>query len=115
MAFYRVSRPTGPDQDAARFAPRGTGDLEVSWGQLLESAGPGPASLTAQGNSYTFTIVDSGNLIAADIEARIATCAHYVIDLISHYVAWQGTLDFTVNIHPKSESPYPDVDGIATA
>ena len=68
-----------------------------------EAQGPlddlAPAAI-ARGNSYTFNILDSGNLISADLEASITECALYVIDLVSRYVAWEGTMDFVVDIRP---------------
>ena len=109
MAHSRAGRLPGfrqPGNDEA--------DVQVDWGRLLaiNSATPDPVALTAQGNSYSFTLTDTNNLITADVEAKIAVCANYVIDLISHYVSWQGMLDFAVNIRPASESPYPQIDGI---
>ena len=72
----------------------------------------GPAAAFAHGNSYTFAIVDAGDLISSAIEAQIRIGAEYVIDLISRYLAWQGTVDFVVEIKPDSQSPYPEVNGI---
>ena len=66
----------------------------------------------ANGNAFTFAIVDTGDLITSSVEAQIRTCAEYVIDLISRYVGWKGTIDFVVEIKPASQSPYPAVNGI---
>jgi Ca2+-binding RTX toxin-like protein len=79
---------------------------------LGRAATPGPLALGPPGNLYTFTLTDSGNLVSAAIEAQITANAHYVIDLVSRYVSWQGTLDFVVDIQPASQSPYPAVNGI---
>ncbi|HST37658.1 MAG TPA: hypothetical protein VLK25_13645, partial [Allosphingosinicella sp.] len=111
MAYWQTSRPVGLAQ-ARGFGMADSEPVQIGWDRLFAPVSPGPPALIAQGNSYTFTLTDANNLIGADIEAKIALCANYVIDLISHYVSWQGTLDFTVVIRPGGESPYPQADGI---
>jgi hypothetical protein len=69
-----------------------------------------PAALS--GNAYTFTVLDPGNLISSTIEAQITIDANYVIGLISHYLAWQGTMDFAVEIKPASELTFSDANGL---
>lgn len=63
-------------------------------------------------NSYTFQVIDTNDLISSAIEAEIAKCAQYVIGLISHYLDWQGTLDFAINIRPASELTFSDANGL---
>lgn len=81
-------------------------------GHDLLAATIGRADANAHGNSYTFAIADPGDLITSAIEAQIRVGAEYVIDLISRYVSWQGTMDFIVEIKPDSQSPYPEINGI---
>ncbi len=105
---------------ARKFAVTRAGDDPVPSGAaadafnrgLLDARAAGPLALGQPGNLYTFALVDSQNLISASVEAQITACANYVIGLVSHYLSWQGTLDFVVDIRPDSQSPYPDADGI---
>ena len=112
MTCFQTSRAIGWTGDRPFGPAAGEIDVQVIWQRLFAPVSPDPAALIAQGNSYTFTLTDTNDLIAADIEAQITACANYVIDLISHYISWQGTMDFAVDIRPKAESPYPDADGI---
>ena len=63
-------------------------------------------------NSYTFQIIDPGNLVSAAMEASIAVDAQYVIGLVSRYISWNGILDFAVEIRPGSELTWSDADGL---
>lgn len=67
---------------------------------------------TVAGNAYTFAVLDPGNLISSTMEAQIAVDATYVIGLISHYLAWRGTMDFVVEIKPASELTFSDANGL---
>ncbi len=72
----------------------------------------GATSLGPQGNAYTFSILDPGNLVSSAIEAQIQTDAQYVIGLISRYLTWQGTMDFAIEIRPASANPYTGTNGL---
>ena len=63
-------------------------------------------------SNYTFTIVDTNNLLSADIKAKIKTDVTFAIETIRRYVDWKGVLDFQVQIKAGTESPYPNADGI---
>jgi Ca2+-binding RTX toxin-like protein len=63
-------------------------------------------------NSYTFSVLDAGDLVTATVEAEIARCAQYVIDLVGRYLDWKGTLDFVVEIRPAAELTWSDADGL---
>jgi hypothetical protein len=69
-----------------------------------------PAAIA--GNAYTFAVLDPGDLISSTIEAQIGVDANYVIGLISHYLAWQGTMDFVVEIRPAAELTFSDANGL---
>src|SRR5207253_4139208 len=112
MSYSRRLPLIRPEQDRGPGTLEGEADTQISWHRALANAAAGPVALVAQGNNYTFTLSDTNNLITADIEAKITANAHYVIDLISHYVSWQGVIDFIVNVRPGSESTYPAADGI---
>ena len=63
------------------------------------------------GNAFTFSVDDRDGLITAEVEQQIETCALYVISLVSRHLEWEGTLDFTVEIRPHSETPFFDENG----
>jgi len=63
-------------------------------------------------NAYTFSVVDTSDLVSASIEAQIEACAEYVISLVAQYIAWQGMIDFVVNVRPASELTWSDADGL---
>jgi len=63
-------------------------------------------------SDYTFTIVDSKNLLSADIKAKIKTDVTFAIETIRRYIDWKGVIDFQVQIKAGTESPYPNADGI---
>ena len=63
-------------------------------------------------NSYTFQILDSNNLVSAAIEASIAVDAQYVIDLVSRYIGWNGTMDFAIEIRSGYELTWSNADGL---
>ena len=92
--------PSGSDHDALFHGPAAQA--------LLRAAQPA----TVAGNSYTFAVLDPGNLISSTIEAQISVDANYVIGLISHYLAWQGTMDFVVEIKPASALTFSDANGL---
>jgi Peptidase M10 serralysin C terminal len=103
-----VQRP----QDGA-WPTKADAALDGAVGRALAAApAPAPAALSAHGSLYTFTIRDPDNLVSASIEAQITTGALYTIDLIGRYVAWQGTLDFVVEIKPASALTWSDADGL---
>jgi Ca2+-binding RTX toxin-like protein len=63
-------------------------------------------------NSYTFQIFDPQDLVSASIEASLGNCAQYVIGLIGRYIAWQGVLDFVIEIRPAQDLTWSDADGL---
>ncbi|HEU0097981.1 MAG TPA: calcium-binding protein, partial [Allosphingosinicella sp.] len=63
-------------------------------------------------NSYTFQILDADNLVSAALETSIAIDAYYVINLVSRYIGWNGTMDFAVRIRPGHELTWSDADGL---
>ena len=64
--------------------------------------------------SYTIAINDPENLIDQETEARLFRAATFVIERISAYVHWEGTMDLEVRIRENSELPgaYADIDGL---
>ena len=63
-------------------------------------------------NNFTFQVIDRNDLVSTATETAIAKCALYVIELLSRYVDWLGTIDFVVDIRPASELTWSDADGL---
>jgi Ca2+-binding RTX toxin-like protein len=63
-------------------------------------------------NEFSFRVLDLDDLVSASVEAAITRNALYVIELLSRYLDWKGTLDFVVEIRPRSELTWSDADGL---
>ena len=86
----------------------GSTDLEKS--DFLETADTKSVRATAASfftNQYTFEIGDAPNLTASELDL-IEINAIAVIEYISDYISWRGTLDFVVQFRPYD---YYDVGG----
>lgn len=86
----------------------GSTDLEKS--DFVETADTKSVKATAASfftNQYTFEIRDAPNLTASELDL-IEINAIAVIEYISDYISWRGTLDFVVQFRPYD---YYDVGG----
>ena len=52
-------------------------------------------------SAYTIDILDSQNLVDSATESKMYSCMRYVMDNISNYVSWKGTLDARIDIRPS--------------
>lgn len=63
-------------------------------------------------SAYTVQILDPSNLVSSETELKMYICTRYVMENISKYISWKGTLDARIQVSPTNPS-YPG--GVAWA
>ena len=66
-------------------------------------------------NSYTFTIAGNSSTLSQDTQSLIRKNSSAVIEYLSNYISWKGTLDFTLYVQsPSGTGLLPAYGGVGT-